>query len=66
MLAGYLRVYGEGGLDAFMLSTIGWDGEIEDDRAAPRYPRSIAPTHEVLDLIDESLSSLGSRIVTAE
>ena len=41
VLAGYLRVYGEGGLDAFLLSTEGWDGAIENDRAAPRYPRAV-------------------------
>lgn len=41
VLAGYLRVYGEGGLDAFLSSTNGWEGAIENDRAAPRYPRAI-------------------------
>ena len=41
VLAGYLRVYGEGGLEAFLTSTRGWEGAIEDDRAAPRYPRAV-------------------------
>lgn len=41
VMAGYLRLYGEGGLDAFMLSTFGWEGEIEDDRSAPRYTRAV-------------------------
>ena len=41
VMAGYLRVFGEGGLDAFLLSTRGWEGAIEDDRAAPRYPRAV-------------------------
>ena len=40
-MAGFLRVYGEGGLDAFLWSTEGWEGAIEDDRAAPRYPRAV-------------------------
>ena len=41
VMAGYLRLYGEGGLEAFLLSTRGWDGVIENDRDAPRYPRAV-------------------------
>jgi len=41
VLAGFLRVYGEGGLDDFLLSTRGWEGTIENDREAPRYPRAV-------------------------
>ena len=41
VMAGYLRLYGEGGLDAFMLSTRGWDGAIENDRERPRYVRAV-------------------------
>ena len=41
VLAGFLRLYGEGGLDDFLHTTHGWEGTIEDDRAAPRYPRAV-------------------------
>lgn len=66
VIGGFLHLHGRAGAEAFFATTSGWEAAVLNDRAAPRYPRSIAPTHEVLDLIDESLSSLGSRIVMAE
>ena len=57
VLAGYLRVYGEGGLDAFMLSTRGWDGAIENDRAAPRYPRAVEVPGALLARFDRLVAA---------
>ncbi len=44
VVQGYLREYGEAGVQDFFETTDGWDARIIDDRAAPRYPR-----HQVLD-----------------
>lgn len=41
VMAGYSRLFGQAGLDAFMHSTQGWQGHIVDDRVNPLYPRAI-------------------------
>lgn len=56
-MAGFLKVYGEGGLDNFLHATRGWDGEIENDRQQPRYPRAVEVPGALLARFD--------RLVTA-
>jgi hypothetical protein len=47
VMAGYHRLYGQAGLDAFMRTTFGWQGCIIDDRERPVYPRAIdLPTQQ--------------------
>jgi len=57
VLAGYLRVYGEGGLEAFLTSTAGWEGAIENDRAAPRYPRAVEVPGALLARFDRLVAA---------
>ena len=57
VMAGYLRVFGEGGLDAFLLSTRGWEGAIVDDRAAPRYVRAVQVPGALLSRFDRLVAA---------
>jgi hypothetical protein len=41
VLQGYLREFGEGGLDRFVASTEGWERTFVDDRDRPLYPRHV-------------------------
>lgn len=41
VLAGFLDLFGERGLLAFMDTTRGWDRPIDNDRNNPRYPRAV-------------------------
>ncbi|MGR3433750.1 MAG: gamma-glutamylcyclotransferase, partial [Shimia sp.] len=43
VLSGFFAVYGPEGLAHFRETTDGWEARIEDDRDAPRYPRSRVP-----------------------
>jgi len=52
VMAGYERVYGEQGLAEFMRSTIGWQGDILNDRAAPYYPRAVAVSSDQIKRFD--------------
>ena len=61
VLAGYLRVYGEGGLDAFMHSTHGWEGPIENDRVAPRYVRAVEVPGALLTRFDRLIAARRGR-----
>lgn len=52
VLQGFIRHFGPDGARRFMRTTDGWDAPIFDDRAAPRYPRSIRLSEEERALID--------------
>lgn len=52
VLQGFLRLFGPEGARRFVETTGGWDAPIEDDRAAPRYPRAIRLSPEERDVID--------------
>ena len=41
VMAGFLKQYGESGLQAFVQSTRGWQLPIANDRLNPRYPRAV-------------------------
>lgn len=65
VVQGYAREFGEQGVRRFFETTDGWDAPILNDRAAPRYPR-----HQVLNdperaLVDDSLTGIGARVLTA-
>jgi len=40
VVQGFLREFGEAGAEAFFATTDGWDTPVNDDRAAPLYPRA--------------------------
>lgn len=56
VVQGFLREYGEAGVADFFTTTAGWHAPIEDDRAAPRYPRAQALTAYERALVDRHLS----------
>lgn len=53
VLAGYLNVFEQGGMQSFLDTTFGWDGVIEDDRDKPRYPRAVTVPTELLERFDQ-------------
>ena len=55
VLQGYLHVFGENGVQRFIDTTDGWDGEIHNDRDKPKYPRSVVLTDDERKFIDEVL-----------
>ncbi|NDW45116.1 gamma-glutamylcyclotransferase family protein [Ruegeria sp. PrR005] len=64
VVQGYLRHFGEAGVERFFATTDGWEAPIINDRAAPRYPR-----HQVLKpsetaLVDSHLAAVSATIET--
>lgn len=57
---GFLRTYGQAGLDEFVTGTQGWDGPLLDDSGAPRYPRVVLLTAEETGAIDSALRQAGA------
>lgn len=55
VVQGYLREYGEAGVDRFFDTTDGWEAPVLDDRAAPRYPRHQMLKPAERDLVDDRL-----------
>ncbi|MBY6140544.1 gamma-glutamylcyclotransferase [Leisingera daeponensis] len=61
VLQGYLREFGEEGLNGFVGTTDGWDAPILDDREAPRYPRHQVITAAERRIFDDLIDSTGAR-----
>ncbi|WP_375687366.1 gamma-glutamylcyclotransferase family protein [Pseudooceanicola sp. LIPI14-2-Ac024] len=55
---GYLREFGEAGVERFFATTDGW-GTVRDDRAAPAYPRHQRLEPVEMELVDQHLSRMG-------
>jgi gamma-glutamylcyclotransferase (GGCT)/AIG2-like uncharacterized protein YtfP len=55
VVQGYLREFGEDGVVAFFETTDGWQMPVEDDRAAPLYPRAQLLSREERALTDRML-----------
>lgn len=53
--AGYHALFGAEGARAFFATTEGWDAPVRDDRAAPVYPRAVAPGAALRRLVDTAL-----------
>lgn len=51
VMAGYLRNFGEAGLERFVQTTDNWHLPVFDDRAQPRYPRAVQLSEAELQLI---------------
>ena len=50
VVQGFLREFGQAGVEAFFATTDGWDTPVQDDRAAPLYPRAqlLSPAERAL------------------
>ena len=55
VVQGYLREYGEAGVQHFFDTTHGWDAPVLDDRSAPIYPRHCTLTSDEASLVDDML-----------
>ncbi|MDB2407661.1 gamma-glutamylcyclotransferase [Jannaschia sp.] len=55
VVQGYLRLFGEAGVDRFFATTLGWEAPILDDRAAPLYPRAQELSPAETALVDDKL-----------
>ncbi|MBB3994783.1 hypothetical protein GGR95_002432 [Sulfitobacter undariae] len=65
VVQGYLREYGAGGVADFFATTDGWDTQVLNDRAAPRYPRAQTLTAQETALVDQHLALRNAAIVAA-
>ncbi|WP_208353939.1 gamma-glutamylcyclotransferase family protein [Pseudaestuariivita rosea] len=63
VVQGFLREFGEAGVDRFIETTSGWNGPILNDRPAPRYPRHQTLSQTERALVDDRLTALGARIL---
>ena len=58
VVQGFLREFGPAGAEAFFATTDGWDTPVQDDRAAPLYPRAQALTPQERALVDRLLAQV--------
>ncbi|WP_281966717.1 gamma-glutamylcyclotransferase family protein [Roseovarius nanhaiticus] len=65
VIQGYLREFGPAGAQHFFDTTDGWEVDVIDDRAAPRYPRACTLTQGETDVVDAGLASLPVRMKRA-
>ncbi|MTJ04877.1 MAG: gamma-glutamylcyclotransferase [Sediminimonas qiaohouensis] len=63
VVQGFLREYGEDGVQEFFDTTDGWDAPVLDDRADPRYPRHQTLTRAERSMVDEALADRRVRII---
>lgn len=65
VVQGYLRVFGQEGVESFFATTLGWDTPIRDDRARPVYSRSQTLTHGETALVDKHLTEVSAVVEQA-
>lgn len=65
VVQGYLQVFGPEGGAHFFDTTVGWDGPVLNDRAAPQYPRAQTLHPDEIAVVDAALDRLGVTIKTA-
>jgi len=56
VVQGFLREFGEDGVQRFFETTDGWDAQIRDDRAGPIYPRAQVLSAAETALVDHWLA----------
>ena len=56
VVQGFLREFGEAGVEEFFATTDNWDTPVLDDRGAPRYPRALPVTAHERGLTDRLLA----------
>ncbi|WP_276150944.1 MULTISPECIES: gamma-glutamylcyclotransferase family protein [unclassified Sulfitobacter] len=62
VVQGFLREFGEAGVQAFFDTTDGWDTPILNDRTAPQYPRHKVLSATETALVDHHLARLSARV----
>ncbi len=65
VVQGFLREFGEAGVQHFFATTHGWGAPILNDRAAPRYPRHRLLTGAEREMVDHGLAGVGARLIPA-
>ena len=63
VIQGYLRMYGEDGVQHFFETTDGWGTHVLNDRAAPIYPRHQQLSTAERALVDEHLAAVMQQTV---
>ncbi len=63
VVQGYLREFGEDGVDRFFATTDGWEAPILNDRAAPQYGRYCPVGADERALVDDYLATVGARLI---
>lgn len=63
VLQGYLQQFGPLGAEQFLATTDGWDRPVQDDRAAPRYPRHQALDATQLTFVDSAIERLALSVI---
>ncbi len=58
VVRGYLHEFGERGVADFFATTDGWDRNILDDRADPKYPRAQVLTADEMSLVTDHATRL--------
>ena len=59
VVQGYLREFGEAGVERFFATTDGWEAPVLNDRLTPRYPRHQPLSAYEHGLVDAHLNALG-------
>ncbi|WP_370228353.1 gamma-glutamylcyclotransferase family protein [Cognatishimia sp.] len=59
VIQGFLKEFGTDGVRGFFDTTAGWDHPIDNDRAAPKYPRHQTLTPTETALVDAELDRIG-------
>jgi hypothetical protein len=62
VVQGYLREFGEDGVQRFFDTTDGWDTPVLNDRQAPRYPRHQRLHADEIALVDDHLRRLSALV----
>ncbi len=65
VVQGYLREFGEAGVDRFFATTDGWDSPILDDRDTPRYPRHCVLSRHETDCVNRHLADIRASFLRA-
>jgi gamma-glutamylcyclotransferase (GGCT)/AIG2-like uncharacterized protein YtfP len=63
VVQGYLREFGEAGVERFFRTTDGWEGPVLNDRLAPRYPRHQPLSRGEHGLVDAWLAALSVEVI---
>jgi hypothetical protein len=63
VVQGYVRAFGQEGVQHFFDTTDGWDAPILNDRAEPRYPRHQQLKPDETALVDMHLARIEARLI---
>ncbi|WP_204113051.1 gamma-glutamylcyclotransferase family protein [Shimia biformata] len=62
VVEGYLREFGEAGVQGFFATTDGWDAPFVNDRAQPRYSRHRPVSKLAKEMVDDFMSETGAQL----